>query len=81
MITNSPTKRNLSDITVTNVSPSFIPRVLPTRWRRKPAGIDAERNYAIIQLCFAILYGNGKGKGRLHKINLKYSKRKLNKRN
>jgi len=26
-------------------------RVLPTRWRRKPAGIDMERNYVIVTLC------------------------------
>jgi len=26
-------------------------RVLPTKWRRKPAGIDTERNYATVTLC------------------------------
>jgi len=26
-------------------------RVLPTRWRRKPASIDMERNYVIVTLC------------------------------
>jgi len=25
-------------------------RVLPTRWRRKPAGIDVERNYVTVTL-------------------------------
>jgi len=28
-------------------------RVLPTRWLRKPAGIDTERNYATVTLCIA----------------------------
>ena len=36
----------LGDITATNVI-----RVLPTRWRRKPAGIDIERNYVTVTLC------------------------------
>ena len=26
-------------------------RVLPTKWRRKPAGLDMERNYATVTLC------------------------------
>jgi len=26
-------------------------RVLPTKWRRKPAGIDMERNCVIVTLC------------------------------
>ena len=26
-------------------------RVLPTRWRQKPAGIDMERNYVTATLC------------------------------
>ena len=26
-------------------------RVLPTKWRRKPAGIDMERNYVTVTLC------------------------------
>jgi len=26
-------------------------RVLPTRWRRQPAGIDMERNYVIVAVC------------------------------
>ena len=26
-------------------------RVLPTKWRRKPAGIDVQRNYATVTLC------------------------------
>ena len=26
-------------------------RVLPTRWRRKPAGIDMNRNYVTVTLC------------------------------
>jgi len=38
-------------------------RVLPTRWRRKPAGIDMERNYVTVNLCIAVwnkprCYGN-----------------------
>ena len=36
----------LSDATVTNISY----KVLPTKWRRNPAGIDMERNYAIVTL-------------------------------
>jgi len=28
-------------------------RVLPTKWRRKPAGIDTERNYVTVTLCRA----------------------------
>ena len=26
-------------------------RVLPTKWRRKPAGVDTERNYVGVTLC------------------------------
>ena len=26
-------------------------RVLPTKWRRKPAGLDMERNYVTVSLC------------------------------
>ena len=26
-------------------------RVLPTRWRRKPAGIDMDQNYVTVTLC------------------------------
>jgi len=26
-------------------------RVLPSKWRRKPAGIDMERSYVILTLC------------------------------
>ena len=29
-------------------------RVLPARWRRKPAGIDTERNYVTVTLSIAI---------------------------
>jgi len=29
-------------------------RVLPTRWRHKPAGIDVERNYTTVTLCIDI---------------------------
>jgi len=43
LITN---KVYFSDITITNISPS-----LPTRWRRKPTGIDMERYYVIVTLC------------------------------
>ena len=39
-------KAYLADITATNII-----RVLPTRWRRKPAGIDMERNYVTVTLC------------------------------
>ena len=28
-------------------------KVLPTTWRRKPAGLDMDRNYVIIALCTA----------------------------
>ena len=28
-------------------------RVLPTKWRRKPAGIDIERNYVTVTLCIS----------------------------
>ena len=31
-------------------SKKHIVRVLPTRWRRKPAGIDTERNYVTVTL-------------------------------
>jgi len=46
MITNLPTKR----IQVMSEQQTFL-RVLPTRWRRKPAGIDTERNYVIVTVC------------------------------
>jgi len=36
----------LSAITVTSIF-----RVLPTRWRRKPASIDTERNYVTVTIC------------------------------
>jgi len=39
-------KAYLSAITVTSIF-----RVLPTRWWRKPAGIDTERNYVTVALC------------------------------
>ena len=38
-------KAYLGDITATNI------RVLPTGWRRKPAGIDMERNYVTVTIC------------------------------
>ena len=28
--------------------------VVPTRWRRKPAGIDTERNYVTVTLCLLV---------------------------
>jgi len=46
VIINLPTKR----IEVTVEERTFL-RVLPTRWRRKPAGIDTERNYVTVTLC------------------------------
>ena len=46
MIINLPTERVL----VTAEYETFL-RVLPTRWRRKPAGIDMERNYVTVALC------------------------------
>jgi len=46
MIINPPTKR----ISVTAEQQTFL-RVLPTRWRRKPAGIDMEQNNVIVILC------------------------------
>jgi len=60
MIINLPTMRNY----VTGEQQHFI-RVLPTRWRRKSAGIDMERNYITVilrishehQLNSAKLYG------------------------
>jgi len=39
----------LSDIRVT----TFL-RVLPTRCRRKPAGIDMEQNYVTVTLCICL---------------------------
>jgi len=39
-------KAHLSDVTVTNIL-----KVLPTKWRRKPAGIDIERKYATVTVC------------------------------
>ena len=46
MIINLSTKR----IYVISQKRTFI-RVLPTRWLRKPAGIDMERNYVTVTLC------------------------------
>ena len=46
MIINLLTKR----IRVTAEWQTFL-RVLPTRWRRKPAGIDTERNYVNVTVC------------------------------
>ena len=46
MISNLPTKR----IKVISQQRTFV-RVLPTRWRRKPAGTDVERNYFTVALC------------------------------
>ena len=50
-------KAYLTDIRVTNVSPSF---TVPTKWRRKSAGIDMARNYIRhchpIYILFACLY-------------------------
>jgi len=36
--------------------------LLPTRWRRKPAGIDMERNYVSVTLCVhtALVRGHGR---------------------
>ena len=31
-------------------------RVLPTKWRRKPAGIDMERNYVTVTQCVRALH-------------------------
>jgi len=45
MIINVPTKR----IQAISQRQTFL-RVLPTRWRRKPAGIDIDRNYVIVTL-------------------------------
>ena len=42
--------------------PTFF-RVLPTRWRRKPAGIDTERNYVTVTACI----GNATVLFRAHK--------------
>jgi len=42
-------------------------RVLPTRWRRKPAGIGTERNYVTVALCIEVKYTvfeQGHGTGR-----------------
>ena len=46
MIINLPTKA----IYATSDRQIFL-RVLPTRWRRKPVGIDMERNYVTVTLC------------------------------
>jgi len=46
MISNLPTKR----IKVISQQRTFV-RVLPTRWRRKAAGTDVERNYVTVTLC------------------------------
>jgi len=39
MITSLPMKRYQSN--------KHFVRVIPTRWRRKPAGVDMERNYCV----------------------------------
>ena len=46
MIIDVPTAR----IRVTADERTFL-TVLPTRWRRKPADIDTERNYVTVTLC------------------------------
>jgi len=46
MIINLLTKRILISITLK----TFL-RVLPTRWRQKPAGVDTERNNVTVILC------------------------------
>ena len=45
-------KAYLGDTIATNII-----RVLPTIWRRKPAGIDTERNYVTVALCIGVLVG------------------------
>jgi len=37
-------------------------KVLPTRWRRKPAGIDMERNYVTVTPCIRYVNCVSKGK-------------------
>ena len=47
--------------------------VLPTKWRRKPAGIDMERNYVTVTLCIlhcfqcfdAVCWASGRASGLL----------------
>jgi len=46
MIINLPTE----PISSTSLKQTFL-RALPTRWRRKPAGIDVELNYVTVILC------------------------------
>jgi len=46
MIINLPTKR----IEVMSQWQTFL-SVLPTRWRRKPARIDTDRNYVTVTSC------------------------------
>jgi len=48
MIINLPTKRILA-MSHSNNNLS----VLPTRWRRKPGGIDMERNYVDVTVCIS----------------------------
>jgi len=38
-----------------NLIETFL-RVLPTKWRRKPAGIDMELNYATVTLCITAVH-------------------------
>jgi len=47
----------LTPMTVRNISES-----LPTRWRRKPAGIDMERNDVTVTLCIAPTLIRGTGR-------------------
>jgi len=49
MIINLPTKSAFQRQQSKNIL-----SVLPTIWRRKPAGIDMERNYVIVTLCIDI---------------------------
>ena len=48
-------------------------RVLPTKWRRKPAGIDTERNYVTVTLCRA--YTKKIKKHARFKVQKKYKKK------
>jgi len=53
MIINLPTKRT----EVTSEYETF-QRILPTRWRRKPVGIDMERNSVTVTLCILSVFTN-----------------------
>ena len=33
-------------------------KVLPTKWQRKPAGVDMERNYVTVTLCIEVMSQN-----------------------